>query len=75
MCVCVYCNGACGNKETGACGEKKNWCEKNVQVQDFEDYAISAGFSQPRVLSLAPIEIYDCSLKTLVGPHPQKSYI
>ena len=38
-----------------------------LQVEEFEEYARGAGFQHPRVLALSPVEIYDASLRDLVG--------
>ena len=38
-----------------------------LQIADFEQFALEAGFCAPRILSISPIEIYDSELRALVG--------
>jgi arsenite methyltransferase len=38
-----------------------------LQIADFEQFAVEAGFCEPRILSISPIEIYDAELRELVG--------
>jgi len=39
----------------------------SLKIEDFEEYAVAAGFCEPRILAVSPIEIYDDSLNQLVG--------
>lgn len=38
-----------------------------LEISDFERLVVQAGFCQPRILSIAPIQIYDAELSRLVG--------